>query len=371
MRNLLGRLRATWRRRRFSAWQVELTTRCPLDCRMCIRQGRDWRNDDMSLEDFARLAPHLRQVETVILQGWGEPLLHRNLVDVVRLAKSAGGDRTSSAPRVGFVTSGKGIDRPYATALVDAGLDFVGFSLAGATAETHRSIRVRSDLEEPVAAAQLFQAIKRERGLERPRTHAVFLMLRANIHEMPGLPAVARRMGVEEIVLTNLIDVADAWQDEQRAFRCDGEEEFGGIVEETERRAREAKLLVRRAPLSPRVTPICEEDPLRNLFVTVEGDVAPCVYLCPPVSPEFSRRFCGRQAPARRISFGNLLREPLDAIWESPEYRGFRRRFVRRARGHRLLSAIGSAQGKAPGASPIELPDPPEPCRTCHKILGV
>jgi len=337
---------------------------------MCIRQGRDWRHLDMSLEDFARLVPHLRQVETVILQGWGEPLLHRNLVDIVRLAKGAGRNG-ASGPSVGFVTSGKGLDRRYAAALVDAGLDFVGFSLAGATADTHDSIRVRSDFEEVVAAAGLFHAIKREGGLKRPRTHAVYLMLRANILEMPRLPDVAHRMGVEEIVLTNLIDVADAWQDGQRAFRCGGEEEFGDVVEETECRARELKLAVRRAPLSPRVTAVCEEDPLNNVFVTAEGDVAPCVYLCPPVSPEFPRRFCGRELPSRRVSFGNLFREPLDAILRNPGYRDFRNRFARRARGYRLLSVIGAARGRAPGASGLELPDPPEPCRTCHKMLGV
>jgi len=370
MRGVLGRLRAAWPRRRFSAWQIELTTRCPLECRMCIRQGRDWRNLDMSLEDFARLVPLLRQVETVILQGWGEPLLPRNLVGIVRLAKGAGRDG-DPAPSVGFVTSGKGIDRGVAAALVDAGLDFLGFSLAGATAGTHRAIRVRSELEEPVAAAELFQAIKRERGRERPRTHAVYLMLKANVHELPELPDLAHRMGVAEIVLTNLIDVADGWQDEQRVFRCDGEDRYGDIVEQTERRGRELKLAVRRPRLSPRVTAVCEEDPLSNLFVTVEGEVAPCVYLCPPVSPEFPRRFCGREVRSRRVSFGNLFREPLEAIWANPDYRRFRDAFARRARGHRLLSAIASAQGKALGTSRIELPDPPEPCRTCHKMLGV
>lgn len=370
MKRLLARLRPARRRRRFSAWQIELTTRCPLACRMCIREGRDWRAHDMSLADFTKLVPHLRNVETVVLQGWGEPLLHRDLVDVVRLAKGAGRDG-APAPSVGFVTSGKGLDRRYAAALVDAGIDFMGFSLAGVTAETHGSIRVRSDLEEVVAAANLVRAVKRERGLERPRTHAVYLMMRANIHEMPGLPDVARRMGVAEIVLTNLIAVADSWQDEQRVFGCGGEEAFGEVVEETLRRAREIELSVRMAPLTPRVTAVCEEDPLRNAFVTSEGDLTPCVYLCPPVSPELPRRFCGRECLSRRVRFGNLLREPLDAIWENPEYRAFRERFERRARRYRLLSAIGWASGVAPGVPGVELPDPPEPCRTCHKMLGV
>jgi MoaA/NifB/PqqE/SkfB family radical SAM enzyme len=377
-RGLGARLWAAWRGRRFAAWQVELTTRCPLACRMCAREGRPWRNRDMSLADFRRLAPHLRQVEVVVLQGWGEPLLHPDLVEIVRLAKGVGPD--GAAPSVGFVTSGKGLDRRRAAALVDAGLDFVGFSLGGATAETHRSIRVHSELEEPVAAAELFREVKRDRGRSGPRTHAVFLMMRDNLHELPGAPEVARRMGAEELVLTNLIDVADAWQDGQRAFGCAGEADAGSaeLVEEAERRAQVLGLPIRRAPLAPRVTPVCEEDPLRNVFVTVEGDVAPCVYLCPPVPGEFTRRFCGRETRCRRLRFGNLFQEPLDAIWEDPGYRGFRASFERRAGEHRRFSAMGRFQGaggpgaaQAPGAGGPALSDPPEPCRACHKMLGV
>ena len=79
------------RPRRFGAWQVELTTRCPLRCRMCIRHGEHaWRSRDMTVAEFATVARDLGDVEALVLQGWGEPLLHRGLVDVIRLAKRAG-----------------------------------------------------------------------------------------------------------------------------------------------------------------------------------------------------------------------------------------------------------------------------------------
>ena len=371
MRRLLERL-AGRRRKRFSAWQIELTTRCPLDCRMCIRQGREWRNADMRLDDFARLAPLLRDVETVVLQGWGEPLLYRNLVDAVRLAKGSGPEGSRGPPpSVGFVTSGQGLDRAKAAALVEAGLDFIGFSLAGATPAVHGAIRVRSDLDEVVEAAREMAAVKRERGLERPRVHAVCLMVKDNVHQLPDLPEVARRMGAGELVLTNLVDVSDAWQDGQRVFGEGGEETYREILAETERRAREAQLVFRRPSLSPRVTPVCEEDPLRNLYLTVEGDLAPCVYLCPPVSPEFARWFCGAEHRVPRVSFGNLLREPLDAVCSNPEYAAFRDRFARRLARHRLLASVGRAWRAGPVTSEADLPGPPEPCRTCHKMLGV
>lgn len=370
MRRLLHRLLARRRRKRFSAWQIELTTRCPLDCRMCIRRGREWRNADLGLDDFARLAPLLREVETVVLQGWGEPLLHPHLAEVVRLAKRAGGS-PEAAPSVGFVTSGQGLDRARAAALVEAGLDFIGFSVAGATPAVHGAIRVRSELDEVVEAARQVAAVKRERGRAHPRVHAVYLMMKENLHQLPDLPELAGRMGAEEIVLTNLVDVSDPWQDGQRVFGRGGEEACREVLAETERRARDAGLAMRRPSLSPRVTPVCEEDPLRNLFVTADGDLSPCVYLCPPVPQEFPRWFCGTEHQVRRVRFGNLLREPLDAVWANPEYAAFRERFARRRQRHRLLSAVGRAWRAGPGPSEADLPEPPEACRTCHKMLGV
>ena len=372
MTALLERLRSSLRRKRFSAWQIELTTRCPLDCRMCIRQGREWRNGDMRLADFARLAPLLADAASVVLQGWGEPLLHRDLVDIVGLAKRAGKPEPSGdPPSVGFVTSGTGLDRRYAEELVGAGLDFIGFSVAGATAGVHGSIRVRSDLARVVEAAEQVAAVKRDRGLDRPRVHVVCLMVKDNVHELSRLPELARRMGASELVLTNLVDVSDAWQDGQRVFGCGGEEAYRDILAETGRRAREAGLAFRRPSLTPVATPVCEEDPLRNLFVTVEGDVAPCVYLCPPVSAVFPRRFCGAEHHMERLRFGNLCCEPFAAVWSNPDYVAFRDRFARRAARRRTPDVIEPAWSPGSADEELDLPEPPEPCRTCHKVLGL
>jgi len=70
----------------FSAWQIELTTRCPLQCKMCIRrESADWQYQDMALEDFEKLLPYLRDVETIVLEGWGESLLHKDLSQCIKL----------------------------------------------------------------------------------------------------------------------------------------------------------------------------------------------------------------------------------------------------------------------------------------------
>ncbi len=54
---------------------------------MCIRSERDdWQFQDMPLEDFKKLLPYLKEVETVILEGWGESLLHPDLLECIQLA---------------------------------------------------------------------------------------------------------------------------------------------------------------------------------------------------------------------------------------------------------------------------------------------
>ena len=127
MEEIVQRLFRRRKEKRFSAWQIELTTRCPLQCSMCVRAGRsDWQNEDMPLENFKKLLPYLKDVETVVLEGWGESLLHKDLLECVRLVKKEG-------PEVGFVTSGMGLSEKLASDLVDGGADFVGFSLAGTT----------------------------------------------------------------------------------------------------------------------------------------------------------------------------------------------------------------------------------------------
>jgi MoaA/NifB/PqqE/SkfB family radical SAM enzyme len=336
---------------------------------MCIRQAPDpWRHRDMSFEQFDALARGFDDVAAVVLQGWGEPLLHPRLGEIVRRAKAP---TPNGPPAVGFVTSGKGLDARAAAELVDAGLDFIGLSLAGASPATHSSIRVRSTLDEVVAAAGHVIAARRERGATRPRVHVVYLMVKDNVEELPELPALARRMGAEELVVTNLVHAVDAWQEAQQVFARDDAGRTERLLGETERRARELGLPLRRASPSPGPVAVCEEDPLRNLYVSVDGEVAPCVYLCPPVSGDLRRRFGGREHRLAAVSFGNAFREPLAAIRQGPAFRSFCDRFARRAQRQRLLSLLPRAWRGGPGGPRVaELPEPPDPCRTCYKLLG-
>jgi len=355
-----------FRARPFSAWQIEITTRCPLACRMCVRQGiEQWQRADMPLSDFGRLAVQFTHVENVILQGWGEPLLHPDLLGIIRAAKSV-----RRPPAVGFVTSGKGLNEASCRELVLSGLDFIGFSFAGATAPVHEGIRVNSDFEELVEGVKSLEAEKRRRRSERPKIHLVFLMLKENMRDLPLLPALARGLDVPQIVLINLIQVTTEWQEAQKVFRCDGRSEFEELLSDTVARARERGVSVRRPLLTGCEAAVCEEDPLRNLYVSVHGEVAPCVFLHPPAAGTFPRIFCGKRSDTALVSFGNLFRQQIGDIWNSGAYREFRGRFEERSSRAGGQPFMPESVAESPGRG-SRLPEAPGPCRTCHKILGL
>lgn len=319
----------------------------------------------MSLEDFRTLLPYLKDVETVVLEGWGESLLHKDLLECIRLVKKEG-------PEVGFVTSGKGLTEKRVAELIGAGLDFVGFSISGTTPETHDAIRVNSHLPEIVHAIRLFTEEKERQGVLQPKMHLVFLMVKDNISEVPSVPSFAQEAGIEEVVLTNICHTINVWQERQRVFTWKKDDnEYERFVKEAETNARKLNIRLKRPSLYAGDVSICDENPLRNLYISVEGEVSPCVYLHPPLPSPFRRIFCGEPYCLEKVSFGNIFKEPFSQIWNREGYVQLRDSFIQRERKFRDLY-YSLWDGKMTNSlKESELPDPPEPCKTCHKMLGV
>lgn len=333
---------------------------------MCIRSEReDWQFQDMPLESFKSLLPYLREVETVILEGWGESLLHPNLLECIQLVKREG-------PEVGFVTSGKGLTQKRASELILAGLDFVGFSIAGTTAETHEAIRVNSHLSEILDAIQFIKEESLRQGHPQPRMHLVFLIVKDNIAEVPTIPFFAKEIGIEEVVIINICHTINTWQEEQRVFIWNsGENPYEKFLKQAETNARKLHIKFWRPSISAKDVPLCDENPLKNLYISSDGEVSPCVYLYPPLPSPFKRIFCGKEHWVEKVSLGNIFRESFPTIWNRESYVHFRDCFIQRERKFRdlYLTLLDCTHPVDLKMDP--LPEPPEICKSCHKMIGV
>jgi MoaA/NifB/PqqE/SkfB family radical SAM enzyme len=351
--------------RMFEAIQIEVTTRCTNRCVMCPRLvlADQWPEVDLGWEAFERLAAAFDRARHVHLQGWGEPLLHPRIFDMIGVAKGAG-------CRVGLTTNGMRLSPQVGERLLDLNLDLIAVSIAGATRETHESIRVGSDFPLVLENVRLFLSLRAARRPKRPKVEFSYLLTKTNMEELPKAVELAASLGVEELYAINLDYVITPRHDDLKAFACPSlREHFGRLVRDARKIAGRVGLGFRPYPLDPEEAAICEGNPLKILFVACDGWVSPCTYLGLSGRTSIPRYFEGRAITVPRLRFGNVLQQDLMDIWTSPAYRAFRQQFERRrweVGARALLIVIGDER-----ASELEVPPPPAPCRTCYKLYGV
>ncbi|MBI4199522.1 MAG: radical SAM protein [Chloroflexi bacterium] len=351
--------------RPFEAFQIEVTSRCNLRCEMCPKRalGDEWVSQDLPWDAFQRIATTFGQSRHIHLQGWGEPLLHSRLFDMIRLAKERG-------CRVGLTTNGTLLDRAKSVGLLDAGLDLMAVSIAGATRETHERIRVGSDLSTILENVQGILSLRASRKRKTPKLELSYLMTKTNMAELLKTVELAAALGVDELYAINLDYVVTPEHEELKVFDCPGfRQTYSGILDAARETARRNGLTFRAYPLESEEVAVCEENPLRILFVSADGWVSPCTYMGLAGRTDIPRRFQGRSASVRRLRFGNVLDQGLLDIWNSPAYRTFRQEFETRRLelGARALLVVSGGEQ----FSDMEMPPAPAPCRTCYKLYGL
>ncbi|MEK6742979.1 MAG: radical SAM/SPASM family putative metalloenzyme maturase [Nitrospirota bacterium] len=182
---------------------VEVTTRCNLQCGMCVKQNGmgGISEGNMSLDTFERLAPAFPHLDTLVLNGIGEPLLHPHLEDFISRARTLLPERAS----VGFQSNGMALTDERAASLIDAGLDRICLSLDSASDDVFRAIRSGGEMQSIVSAfASLNKA--RARSYGRDLTIGIeFVLMRSNIADLPDAVRWAARSGASFAIVTHLL----------------------------------------------------------------------------------------------------------------------------------------------------------------------
>ncbi|HEW89927.1 MAG TPA: radical SAM protein [Candidatus Bathyarchaeota archaeon] len=357
------------KRRMFNCIQVEITSRCFLKCVMCPGPALadKWVARDMDPGVVDKVVESAELANLIYLSGWGEPLLYPGLPELVKRIRTSGAE-------TGFTTNGVLLDRRRAQELVEAGLDLMSISIAGATRETHGSVRVGSDLGQIIDNVKALVALKKRLRTDEPRIVVLYLMLKQNISELPAAVDLAHELGVDELVATNMTYAPTPAQDRMRVFSCGRPEGHGAryaaFVEEARARAGELGLKFRAYPLTMEEVAVCDEDPLHNVFITADGQVGPCVYLNMMLKGPIPRVFCGKALEVERVGFGSLGDGDLTDIWEGEDYVSFRQVFAERLLAVQEPLFLGPT---APGEIYERLKSCPLPsaCRTCYKAYGL
>jgi len=305
--------------------QVEITSQCNSNCLYCPQHAyrNQWQARKLSVKAFESMTPAFKKSRLVYLQGWGEPFLHPGFFDMARIVKSAGA-------KVGTTTNGTLLSRPIANQLTAEGIDIIGFSLAGITAENDR-IRKGTRLSEVKRAIDDLHQAKDKHNARTPAIHIAYMLLRSNIAEIEKLPDFFAGLGVDQVVVSSLSLVTrPALSAEARlAETPDQWRALIKRIQQIRETAAQKGLDMHFQLVYPFVDPLpCDENIKHALVVGADGNVSPCVMTNLPVNTEAVYYFDQTPHPLPHMSFGNILNQPLNEIWHQPDYKAFRRAFA-------------------------------------------
>ncbi len=185
--------------------QVEINNTCNLDCIMCPREAMTRPARHMTQQEFQDIADKVKKadVRRIRLFLLGEPLLHRELIPMIRYCKQIG------IPSVEINTNAVLLDEAASEELIKAELDELVFSLEGADAETYEAVRRGAVYEEVAANVRNFFQIRAELGKQRPRGVIQTMLMEPTRQEMARF--------------------AELWQPVADELRIRSVHEYGGL----------------------------------------------------------------------------------------------------------------------------------------------
>ena len=137
---------------------VEISNACNLKCAMCPRNHMTRPVRFMALDFFESLiARNADSLEFVSLNGYGEPLLHRDLVEMVGVCKRHN-------VGVGISTNCTQLDQDKTRQLLDSGLDLIILAVDGVSAESYEKVRVGASFDTVMGNVRHFLAERRRQN---------------------------------------------------------------------------------------------------------------------------------------------------------------------------------------------------------------
>ena len=279
--------------------QIEPTILCNLECALCINPFLSRARTSLSLENFQQIVAQVPALSKISLVGIGESFMNKELWQIVRFAKSQGIE-------IGTTTNGTILNRRILNEIFDSGLDWLNFSLDGATKKTYEKMRPGAVFEDVLA--NLRQIAEAAQGHEKPNLAIWFLASQSNIAELPMMIPLVKQLGIPALNTQGVHYWGHPdWH--EGAKEANGIPELSHILRQTRQQAQEAGVAFQWVNVPDEAAGRSCKWPWKGAYVTADGYVTPC---------------CENGSDPSRIAFGNIFTQPFSEIWNSDAYQQFR-----------------------------------------------
>ena len=251
--------------------------RCP-GCHTGIKHPEMITPSFLGLSDYQTIFNQFRShALSVALYNWGEPFLNKQIFDMIAYTSE---NRVGSTIHSNFNL----FNERMAEDAVKSGLTHIYLSIDGSTQEAYARYRVKGELDKVLKNLEILLETKKRMGSKYPLVTWKFLQFDHNIHETEMAADRAKAMGVDAFEsfkaypkLMDIYEEAADYRKDPSKFDLNGK--------------------------------VCS-GLWSGIYVNSDGSVLPCSL-----------------AYRENESFGNLLHESLDAVWNNAKYRGARQMF--------------------------------------------
>lgn len=178
---------------------VEPTNACNLQCYTCSIDGTRKRGT-MDMDLFRKIIDQSATAgvyEVALFMG-GEPLLHKDLPEMIRYVEEKGLDSR-------VYTNATLLTREKAVDILDSGLSFLGVSIDGDNKEEYESMRIGADFDVVIDNVLGLLELMKERGADKPYVSLQMMKLLENPNQGidPAFKALFNGLPIEEFSVRN------------------------------------------------------------------------------------------------------------------------------------------------------------------------
>ncbi len=331
---------------------IEVTNKCNLKCKTCVRNVWQEKTGMMEYSVFEKiiedtekliyelkenhekllidyLTPEqLKQRFTFFFGGWGEPLMHPDILQMIREVKKRGW-------RTELITNGTLLSRQMSERLIDAGLDFLWVSLDGSTPESYKDVRLGNMLPEILENVWNLRKLKAFNLAQGPQIGIAFVAMKSNIKDLPEIINICRKVEAGKLSISNVLPFTENLVDERlyklesnnwgkgdlriEFPRMDVSDEIGLAVKNAA--AAGGWYSIAGNEMDHRIG-VCPFMKKASLSIRWDGKVSPCT----PLFYDSESFLENTQRKSISCHFGDVKNESLSEIWMNEEYRLLRKK---------------------------------------------